>query len=50
MNAYPLAELVAFIESYGFRVRYVEDRHSGGEPELVIDHPHYRKFFIAERR
>lgn len=50
VNAYPEAELVAFIESYGFRVRYVEDSHTGGRPELVIDHPHYWKFFVAEKR
>lgn len=50
VNAYPEAELAGFIESYGFRVRYVEDRHTGGRPELVIDHPHYWKFFVAEKR
>lgn len=50
VNAYPQAELTEFVESYGFAVRYVEDRHSGGQPELVIDQPHYWKFFVAERR
>ena len=50
VNAYPQAELMEFVESYGFSVRYVEDRHSGGEPELVIDQPHYWKFFVAEKR
>lgn len=50
VNAYPQAELEAFIESYDFDVRYVEDRHSGGEPESVIDHLHYWKFFVARKR
>lgn len=49
VNAYPVAELRAFIESYGFSVRYVEDRHSGGNPEPVIGYPHYWSFFVAER-
>lgn len=49
VNAYPRRELASFIESRGFRVRYVEDRHSGGQPELVIDHPHHWTFLVAER-
>lgn len=50
VNAYPKGEVMEFMESYGFSVRYVEDRHTGGEPELVIDHPHYWTFLVAQRR
>jgi cyclopropane fatty-acyl-phospholipid synthase-like methyltransferase len=49
VNAYPLAEVTEFVESYGFSVREVEDRHTKGEPQLVIDHPHYWTFLVAER-
>ena len=50
VNAYDTGEVMAFVESYGFDVRYVEDRRTGGEPELVIDHPHHWGFLVAERR
>lgn len=49
VNAYCTRDVMEFIESYGFRVRYVEDRHTRGQVEMVIDHPHYWKFFVAER-
>jgi len=49
VNAYCTREFMEFIESYGFKVRYVEDRHTRGQPEMVIDHPHYWKFFVAEK-
>jgi SAM-dependent methyltransferase len=50
VNAYDTRELMAFVESCGFRVRRVEDRHTGGRVEMVIDYPHYWTFFVAERR
>jgi len=49
VNAYGMQELMEFIESYGFKVRYVIDLHSKGKPQLVIGYPHYWKFFIAEK-
>jgi ubiquinone/menaquinone biosynthesis C-methylase UbiE len=49
VNAYPVAEVTGFMKSYGFSVRYVEDRHTKGEPQLVIDHPHYWTFLVAGR-
>jgi hypothetical protein len=49
VNTYPRDELSAFIESYGYAVEHVEDRHTGGSPELVIDHPHHWTFFVARR-
>ncbi len=50
VNAYPQGELVNFIESYGFQVRVETDRRTGGQPELIIDYPHYWKFFIAKKQ
>lgn len=49
VNAYCTGEVMNFIESYGFKVRYVEDRHTRGQVEMVIDYPHYWKFFVAEK-
>lgn len=49
VNAYPLSEFKAFIESYGFRVTQLEDQYTGGRPQTVIDHPHWWTFFLAER-
>jgi len=50
VNAYARADVASFVESRGYSVRYVEDIHSGGQPELVIDHPHHWTFLVAERR
>lgn len=49
VNAYARADLTDLAESHGYRVRYVVDRHTGGRPEMVIGHPHYWTFFVAER-
>ena len=44
------SELAAFIERYGFTAREVADRRSGGQPEMVIGHPHHWTFLVATRR
>lgn len=49
VNAYPEAEVAALAAEEGFRLRYVEDRHTGGKPELVIGYPHHWRFAVAER-
>lgn len=49
VNAYPVREVMAFIESYGFDVRRIEDLWTRGEPELVIGYPHYWTFLVARR-
>lgn len=49
VNRYARADLDELARSAGFDVRYVRDRHTGGEPELVIGHPHHWTFFVAER-
>jgi ubiquinone/menaquinone biosynthesis C-methylase UbiE len=50
VNAYARDDVKSFVESRGFSIRYVEDIHSGGQPELVIDQPHHWTFLVAERR
>lgn len=49
VNTYREDEIVGYIESYGFRVTVFEDKRSKGKPELVIDHPHYWKFLLAQK-
>lgn len=49
VNAYDRREVTSYIESYGFAVRELADRRTGGAPELVIDHPHYWTFLVAAR-
>ncbi len=49
VNAYDRDEVCAFIAERGFSARVVEDRRSGGEPEMVIDYPHWWTFVVAER-
>ncbi|HZP68474.1 MAG TPA: class I SAM-dependent methyltransferase [Pseudolabrys sp.] len=50
VNHYDLADVLSFISDRGFDARAVVDRRSGGKPELVIGHPHYWAFVVAERR
>lgn len=49
VNAYDRSELAAFFERYGFAAREVPDRRSGGQPEMVIGHPHHWTFMVATR-
>jgi SAM-dependent methyltransferase len=49
VNAYDIDEVLGFLTNRGFAVRVVEDRRSGGHPEMVIGHPHWWNFVIAER-
>jgi ubiquinone/menaquinone biosynthesis C-methylase UbiE len=49
VNHYDQTELQKFIIGYGFTTQFIEDRRSGGMPEMVIGYPHYWKFVLAER-
>ena len=49
VNTYSIRDVLSFIQSYGFDVVEIEDRRTGGEPEMVIDYPHYWKFITAVR-
>ena len=50
LNHYGEGEILSFIESYGYSAEIVQDIRTGGEPEIVIDHPHYWTFIRAIRR
>lgn len=50
VNHYDRREILAFIERSGYHAQFVVDRRTAGEPELVIGHPHYWTFVVAERR
>ena len=49
VNTYLIYEVKDFIQSYGFSVQVVLDIRTGGEPEMVIDYPHYWKFLVARK-
>ena len=49
VNTYARTEITRFIESYGYTVRIHVDEHTGGQPQLVIDHPHSWTFVEAVR-
>lgn len=49
VNSYPQADFMDFIRSYGYEVRCLDDRRTGGAPEMIIGYPHHWKFFVAER-
>jgi hypothetical protein len=49
VNTYATADVLRFIEDRGFAVQRVQDRHTGGRVEMVIDHPHRWTFFVADR-
>lgn len=49
VNHYDRQEVMAFIRERGFQVEEVVDRRTQGRPELVIDHPHYWGFLVADR-
>lgn len=50
VNTYRRADVKEFIESYGFDVEFEQDEYTKGEPQLVIDHPHWWTFVKATRR
>lgn len=49
INTYPIAEVRKFIIEHGFTTEVVTDRYTGGQPQMVIDYPHYWTFIVARR-
>lgn len=50
INHYSKEEVAAFVRGFGFEPTFVVDRRTQGLPEMVIDHPHYWTFLVADRR
>ncbi len=50
VNHYGQDELIEFIGRYGFEAEVITDLRTGGNPEMVIDHPHYWKFVLAKKK
>jgi ubiquinone/menaquinone biosynthesis C-methylase UbiE len=50
VNHYGQDELIEFIGRYGYEAEVITDWRTGGNPEMVIDHPHYWKFILAKKR
>ena len=48
-NRYPLAEVTAFMESFGFRVTRIPDERTGDGEEMVCDVPHAWRILLGER-
>jgi len=49
VNTYAIGDVKSFVQSQGFEATVVEDRHTRGEPELVIGYPHHWKFLVCRR-
>ena len=50
VNTYSQADLVALAAELGFSARFIKDRRTDGEPELVIDYPHHWCFMVMQPR
>lgn len=48
-NQYPLAEVSAFIEDFGFKVTCIFDERSQDGTEMVVDIPHQWRILLGER-
>ncbi len=48
-NTYPIKEIMAFMEEFGFTVTRITDRRTGDKPEMVVDIPHEWKILLGER-
>lgn len=49
-NTYPIAEVMAFMETCGFAVTALVDERSRGGVEMVVDIPHHWTVLYGERR
>lgn len=49
VNTYATCDVLAFVRSQGFEASVIEDRHTRGQPELVIGYPHHWKFLVCRR-
>ncbi len=50
VNHYGQDEIIKFINKYGFEAEVITDLRSRGNPEIVINYPHYWKFILAKKK
>lgn len=48
-NQYPIAEVLAFIEEFGFKVTHIFDERSQDGIEMVVNIPHQWRILLGER-
>lgn len=48
VNTYDRADIAALAAELGFLIHFITDRRTGGEPELVIGHPHHWCFIVMQ--
>jgi len=49
-NTYPIDEVQAFMEEFGFSVTRIRDRHSRDGVEVVVGIPHHWRILLGERK
>jgi len=49
VNTYPRTEVKDFFKEYGFEAEFVLDKYTSGQPQSVIDYPHYWEFVVAKK-
>ena len=49
VNSYDRTEIADFARQYGYKTQFIMDQHTGGQPEMVIDYPHYWTFALFEK-
>lgn len=49
VNTYCINEILEFGRQRGFHAEHRVDERTSGQPEMVIDHPHYWSFFVFRR-
>jgi len=50
VNAYSKTELKEFCLKRGFSVEFITDEYTSGQPQSVIDYPHFWTFMLARRQ
>lgn len=48
VNAYDREEIMRLAAEFGFETHFIQDRRTGGKPEMVIDYPHYWTFAVMQ--
>ena len=49
-NTYPIAEVISFMEGYGFEVHRIKDLRTNDKAEMVSDTPHWWRILVGKRQ